>query len=126
MCKPSCCPGQSGGGGLGIALAGVAFVSAAARPILHTAEVIAQVVLITAAALLGLALMVLVTVVIFRIRSARRAVPMPLPAQLATRSTARAVDPPAPTWARAAIAARIRTVPPPEQADTAEVQWWWT
>jgi len=125
MCKPSCCPGQSGGSGLGIALAGVAFVSAAARPILHTAEVIAQVVLITAAALLGLALMVLVTVVILRVRSARRPPAAQLPMQLATRSTVRAVNPPAPTWARAAIAARIRTLPPPEQADTADVQWWW-
>ena len=124
MCKPSCCPGQSGGSGLGIALAGVAFVSAAARPIIHTAEVIAQVVLITAAALLALALMVLVTVVILRVRSARRPAAAPLPMQLAARSTVRAVNPPAPTWARAAIAARIRTLPPPK-ADTADVQWWW-
>ena len=128
MCKPSCCPGESGGTGLGIALAALAalaLVSAAARPIIHTAEVIAQVVLITAAALLGLALLVLVTVVIIRVRSARRPVAAPLPVQLATRSTTRAVDPPVPTWARAAIAARIRTLPPPEQADTADVQWWW-
>ena len=128
MCKPSCCPGESGGGGLGIALAalaGLALVSAAARPIIHTAEVIAQVVLITAAAVLAVALMVLVTVVILRVRSARRPTATPLPVQVATRSTMRAVNLPAPTWARAAITARIRTLPPPEQADTADVQWWW-
>jgi hypothetical protein len=131
MCRPSCCPGETGGSGLGTvleilaALAGLALVSAVVRALAQTAEVIAQIALISAAALLGLALAVLVTVVIIRTRSARRTTPMPLPGRLAVRSTARVVDRPAPTWARAAITTRIRTLSPPEQADTAEVERWW-
>ena len=112
MCKPSCCPGDSNGSGLGIALAalaGLALVSAAARPVIHTAEVIAQVALITAAALLGVALAALVTILVIRARSARRLAAARLHRQLAPHTTAQAV-PAAPTWARAAITGRISTL----------------
>jgi hypothetical protein len=109
MCKPSCCPGDSNGTGLGLALAVVAvlaLVSAAARPVIHAVEVIAQVALIIAAALLGVALAALVTILVIRVRSARRFRAAQLRRQLAAHTTAPAV-PAAPTWARAAITGRI-------------------
>ena len=114
MCKPSCCPGENSGSGLGItlaALAGLAFAWAIARAVIHVVEVIAQaVVVITAAAVLAVTLAAAVAAVVIRARPARYLVSGP-PAQLRLR-TARAVGPPAPTWARAAISARISALGP--------------
>jgi hypothetical protein len=130
MCKPSCCPGTSSSSGLGIildivaALAALPLVSAVVRVLAHSAALIAQAALVIAVALLVLALGVLVTVTI-RARPARRLTPARRPGQLAAHRTPRAVQPPAPTWATAAITARIRTLSPPEQAKPAEVERWW-
>ena len=113
MCKPSCCPGDNSGNGPGIilaALAALALVSAVARAVIHAIVVIAQAVVITAAAVLVVALAAAVAAVVIRARPARHLAVRP-PAQFRSR-TARAASPPAPTWARAAISARIGALGP--------------
>jgi hypothetical protein len=70
MCKPSCCPGDSGNG-LGAAIAilvGIVIISAVAGPIIHAAEILLQIVLITLAILAGLAVLTAVTVLVIRSR----------------------------------------------------------
>ena len=70
MCKPSCCPGDSGSG-LGAAVAvlvGIVLVSAVAGPIIHAAEILLQIILITLAILAGLAILTAVTVLVIRSR----------------------------------------------------------
>ena len=51
MCKPSCCPGDNGSGfGAAIAASSASVVIfAMARPIIHAAEILLQVILITLA-----------------------------------------------------------------------------
>jgi hypothetical protein len=129
MCKPSCCPGESSSSGPGIildivaVLAALPLVTAAVRVLAHSAAVLAQAALVIAVALLVLALGVLVTVTI-RTRSARRLTLARRPGQLAARRTPRAVQPPAPTWAQAAITARIQALSPPGQAEPTEAERW--
>jgi hypothetical protein len=75
MCRPSCCPGDNGSG-LGAALAvlvGILVISAVARPIIHAAEILLQVILITLAVLAGLAILTAVTVLVIRYRRGSRA-----------------------------------------------------
>ena len=75
MCRPSCCPGDSGSG-LGAAIAvlvGIVVISAVARPIIHAAEILLQVILITLAVLAGLAILTAVTVLVIRYRRRSRA-----------------------------------------------------
>src|SRR5215813_13736787 len=70
MCKPSCCPGDSGSG-LGAAVAvlvGIVLISAVAGPIIHAAEILFQIILITLAILVGLAILTAVTVLVIRSR----------------------------------------------------------
>jgi hypothetical protein len=70
MCKPSCCPGDSGSG-LGAAVAvlvGIVVISAVAGPIIHAAEILLQIILITLAILAGLAILTAVTVLVIRSR----------------------------------------------------------
>jgi len=70
MCKPSCCPGDSGSG-LGAAIAvlvGIVLISAVAGPIIHAAEILLQIMLITLAILAGLAILTAVTVLVIRSR----------------------------------------------------------
>jgi hypothetical protein len=94
-------------------VAGLTLISAAARPLIHAAEVIAQIVLITTAALLGAAVTTVVIAAVIRARS-RRGVPVLLHGRLATRR-APALSPPAPTWARAAITGRIQALGPADR-----------
>jgi hypothetical protein len=75
MCRPSCCPGDNGSG-LGAAIAvlvGILVISAVARPIIHAAEILLQVILITLAVLAGLAILTAVTVLVIRYRRRARA-----------------------------------------------------
>ena len=70
MCKPSCCPGDSGSG-LGAAIAvlvGIVVISAVAGPIIHAAEILLQIILMTLAILAGLAIVTAVTVLVIRTR----------------------------------------------------------
>jgi hypothetical protein len=70
MCKPSCCPGDSGSG-LGAAIAvlvGIVVISAVAGPIIHAAEILLQIILMTLAILAGLAILTAVTVLVIRSR----------------------------------------------------------
>ena len=57
MCKPSCCSSNNGSGaGAAIAaLVAIVIICAIARPVIHAAEDILHIVLITVSALAGLA-----------------------------------------------------------------------
>jgi hypothetical protein len=88
MCKPSCCPGDSGSG-LGAAVAvlvGIVLISAVAGPIIHAAEILLQIILITLATLAGLAILTAVTVLVIRSRRLRTAAMAPQRIRLASVS----------------------------------------
>lgn len=70
MCKPTCCSNESGSG-LGIAIAvliGLAAVVAIARPVVHAAEDILRIVLMTVGVLTGLAILTVMTILVIRLR----------------------------------------------------------
>jgi hypothetical protein len=99
MCKPSCCPGDSGSG-LGAAVAvliGIVLISAVAGPIIHAAEILLQIILITLAILAGLAILTAVTVLVIRSRRARTAAIAPQRIRLASVSHIRPGT--GPSWA---------------------------
>ena len=111
MCKPSCCPDDSRSG-LGTAVAAVAalaVLSAAARPLLHAAELVAQAVLITIGAAVTLTAITLVTMLLARVR---RSAVRPGPRRIITVRAAVVPGSPARTWAQAAIADRIHALGP--------------
>jgi len=96
MCKPSCCPGDNGGGpGIAVAgLIGVGLVVAEARPIVHAAEDLLRIVAITASALAGVTILTAATILIIRSRTTRTpALPLPRTHLVATgRTTGRLPD----------------------------------
>jgi hypothetical protein len=80
MCKPTCCSNDSGSG-LGLAVAvliGIAVIAAIARPVIHAAEVLLEILLITVSALAGLAILITVTIVVIRLRRTRHTAAVPL------------------------------------------------
>ena len=100
MCKPSCCPGHSGSG-LGAAIAilvGIVIISAVAGPIIHAAEILLQIILITLAILAGLATLTAVTALVIRSRRRlRTAATAPQRIRLASVSHIHPVT--GPSWA---------------------------
>jgi hypothetical protein len=120
MCKPSCCPGQnrSSLGTVVAAVAALAVLSAAARPLIHAAELVLQAALITIGAAVTLAAVALVTILVTRVR---RSALRPGPGRVITVRAAVVPRPPARTWAQAALADRIHALgaapdPGPEEA----------
>ena len=111
MCKPSCCPGDNRSG-LGTAVAAVAVLavlSAAARPLIHAAELVVQAVLITVGAAVTLTAIALVTILLTR---ARRSAVRSGSRRVITACAAVVPRLPARTWAQAAIADRIHALGP--------------
>ena len=99
MCKASCCPGDSGSG-LGAAIAvlvGIVVISAVAGPIIHAAEILLQIILITLAILAGLAIVTAVTVLVIRSRRRLRTATMAPQRRLASVSHIRPGT--GPSWA---------------------------
>lgn len=77
MCKPSCCPGESRGGfGVLAVIAAAVFVAMIAGPVIHGAEVAlrmaAEVAIITALALAGIAVLAAAVFIAIRISRKRR------------------------------------------------------
>ncbi len=76
MCKPSCCPGNTGGGlGALVAIAAVVFIAAIARPVIHAAEtmlrVAAEIAVITLSVIASLAIISGAVIIATRLRHNR-------------------------------------------------------
>ncbi len=114
MCKPSCCPGEkhSSSGTAVAAIAALVVISAAARPLIHAAELVIQAALITIGAAVILTAVALVTIALIRVRRAAARLGL---GQLGTSHTAVAPYPPARTWAQAVIADRIHALGPADR-----------
>jgi hypothetical protein len=114
MCKPSCCPGQNHSSlpAAVAVVAGLVVISAAARPLIHAAELVIQAALITIGAAVTLAVVALVTILLTR---ARRATIRPGAGLPVTAHAAIEPHPSARTWAQAAIADRIHALEPADR-----------
>lgn len=96
MCKPTCCSNDNGSG-LGIVIAvfiGLAVIVAAARPVIHAAEDLLKIVLVTVSALTALAILATVIIAVIRLRRTRHTTALSL-THMHSRQTA---ESPALAW----------------------------